>query len=140
MNLHTTNYTNTFITVAEDCPAKTGEIPPAEKDRLTAAAIQHECIIKHPYQYTSDDILFLVYALHNELSLSEYDTAREVFFSKDQPCFRSSPLPRRYGWGVHFDARGKIAIYGMETPDYKKFAEDRNLNVIQAMRSSKLIR
>jgi hypothetical protein len=81
--------------------------------------------------------LFQVYADRNDLTKSEYKAAREQFFSKGQPCFRASPLTKRYGWGVHFDKDGKMAIVGSETPQYKKFLKDKSLTVVKAMRSSK---
>lgn len=63
--------------------------------------------------------------------------AREQFFSKGQACFRSSPLGKRYGWGVHSDGKGKIAIYAVESPEYKKLAKDKSLEHVKAMRSKK---
>jgi len=136
LKLHTTNYTNTFIEIAPDCPETNGEIPPS-KEAKTVANIQFELLRNNPYQYTSDDILFQVYADRNDLTKSEYEKARQQFFSKGQPCFRASPLTKRYGWGVHSDKDGKIALVGCETSEYKKFAKDKNLKVIKAMKSAK---
>ena len=137
MKVHTTNYTNTFIEVAEDCPALSGEAPPSKGDAKTVAGIQYELLHNHPYQYTSDDVLFRVYALKNDLTESELAAAREGFFSKGQPCFRASPLTKRYGWGVHCDKEGKIALYGRETEAYRKLAGDNNLKVLKAMKSAR---
>lgn len=113
-----------------------GEIPPT-KEAKTVANIQFDMICKNAYKYTSDDILFQVFADRNDLTKSEYKKAREQFFSKGQPCFRASPLTKRYGWGVHNDKDGKMAIFGAETTEYKKLAKDKNLKVIKAMKSSK---
>jgi hypothetical protein len=137
MKIHTTNYKNTFIEVAEDCPTKCGEIPPTKVDAKTVANIQFEMVSKNPYKYTSDDILFQVYADRNDLTKSEYKEAREQFFSKGQPCFRASPLTKRYGWGVHNNKDGKMAIFGAESAEYKKFSKDKTLKVVKAMKSSK---
>lgn len=137
MKVHTTNYQNTFIEIAADCPATSGEIPPAKGDAKTVANLQFEMLLKNPYQYTSDDVLFQVYADRNDLTKAEYKAAREQFFSKGQPCFRASPLTKRYGWGVHFDKDGKMAIVGSDTPQYKKFLKDKSLTVVKAMKSSK---
>ncbi|QMU30910.1 DUF6157 family protein [Adhaeribacter radiodurans] len=137
MKVHTTNYPNTFIQIAEDCPAATGEIPPVKGDTKTVANIQFELVIKNPYTFTSDDVLFQVFAERNALTESELEQAREVFFSKGQPCFRASPLTKRYGWGVHSDKDGRIALVACDTPEYKKLASDSNLKVFKAMRSSK---
>jgi Family of unknown function (DUF6157) len=137
MPLHTTNYRNTFIAIADDCPAIAGEIPPVNNDAKTIAARQFELISRHPYQFTSDDILFQVFADRNDLTKNEYKAAREVFFSKGQPCFRASPLTKRYGWGVHSNAEGKIALYGAETKEYAQWAGDKKITVLKAMRSGK---
>ena len=137
MPLHTTNYFNTFILIAEDSTAISGEAPPEKGHIPTAATIQFEMIRKHPYQYTSDDVLFQVYAQKNDLTRSAYNAAREQFFSKGQPCMRASPLTKRYGWGIHYNAAGKIAIYGANTKEYEQFSKDKSLKVIKAMRSSK---
>lgn len=137
MKTHTTNYQDTFIETADDCPVSNGEVPPQKGDLKTIANRQFEMLHRHPYQYTSDDVLFQVYADKNDLTKKEYKEAREAFFSKGQPCFRASPLTKRYGWGVHSDANGKIALYGCETREYKTFAKDKSLKVVKAMKTSK---
>jgi len=136
--MHTTNYYNTFIEVAPDCPTKAAEIPPAKGDQKTAANIQFEMVSENPYKFTSDDVLFQVYAIKNKVSGKQQILAeRENFFSKGQACFRSSPLTKRYGWGVHNNAEGKIAIYPMESAEYKKFVKDKALDHVKAMRSKR---
>lgn len=59
-----------------------------------------DLISKNPYKYTSDEILFQVHAKKNNIAVEDLDSEREKFFSKGQPSFRSSPLTKRYGWGV----------------------------------------
>lgn len=135
--MHTTNYTDTFIEVAAECPATSGEIPPTKADGKSVAGLPYELIKKHPYQYDSDDVIFHCYAVKNDLTKAELVTAKEIFFSKGQPCLRASPLTKRYGWGVHSDANGKVAIYGVETAAYKKYATSKKLDIIKAMRAKK---
>lgn len=137
MKVHSTNYSNTFIVIADDCPVSNGEVPPLKGDSKTAANIQFEMISRHPYQYTSDDILFQVFADKNDLTKAEYKKAREDFFSKGQPCFRASPLTKRYGWGVHYNKDGKMAIYSAGTAEYKKLMNDKTLQLLKAMKSKK---
>src|SRR5258705_3970075 len=55
---HTTNCFDTFIQVAEDCPARTGEEPPARAGNPTVAGLQYRMIAEAPYMYTSDDVIF----------------------------------------------------------------------------------
>lgn len=137
MKIHTTNYKDTFIEIADDCPAISGEAPPTKANTKTVANLQFEMISKNPYKYTSDDILFQVFADRNDLTKSEHKEAREKFFSKGQPCFRASPLTKRYGWGVHYDKDGKMAIFGAESAEYKKLSKEKTLKVVKAMKSSK---
>ncbi|MFA6058170.1 MAG: DUF6157 family protein [Taibaiella sp.] len=137
MTIHTTNYTDTFIAIADDSPTTQGEVPPTKGETRSVANIQYEIISKHPYKYTSDDVLFQVYAERNDRTKSEFAKAREQFFSKGQPCFRASPLTKRYGWGVHADKDGKIALVGSETNAYKKFLNDKSLKVVKAMKSKR---
>ena len=137
MKIHTTNYENTFITVSDDSPAVSGEVPPVKADAKTVANIQFGMISKNPYKFSSDDVLFHVYAERNDLTESELAEARKQFFAKGQPCFRASPLTKRYGWGIHHNEDGKIAAFGCETDEYEKFLNDKNIKVVKAMKSGK---
>ncbi|MEZ4826456.1 MAG: DUF6157 family protein [Bacteroidia bacterium] len=136
MKIHSTNYFDTFIEVAEDTKADFGTIPPT-KEKKTVAEMQYELITKNPYKFTSDDIFFQIFADRNDLTKAEYEKAREQFFSKGQPCFRSSPLTKTYGFGIHSDKNGKVALYGMETEEYQKFLADTKIKKVKAMKSSK---
>lgn len=99
--------------------------------------MQFDMISKNPYKYTSDEVVFRVFADRNDLVESEYEAARAQFFSKGQPCLRASPLTKRYGWGIHFDHEGKMALYSSESQEYKRFVEDESLKVVKAMKSSR---
>lgn len=125
----TTNYYDTFISVAEDCPANVGELPPA-KEPKSAAQIQYELVAANPYKYTSDDVL---YAANGE----RRGVKREEFFAKGQACFRASPLTKRYGWGVHSDGEGRVALYARESAEYKRLASDKSIKQVNAMRSKR---
>ncbi|MCL2290163.1 MAG: DUF6157 family protein [Bacteroidetes bacterium] len=136
MKIHTTNYFDTFIEVAEDTKAYCGT-KPSTKDKKTVAEMQYDLIAKNPYKYTSDDIFFQVFADRNDLIKTEYKQAREQFFSKGQPCFRASPLTKTYGFGIHCDNDGKVALYGMETEEYQEFLTDPKVKKCKAMKSSR---
>ncbi|KAA2240574.1 hypothetical protein F0L74_30970 [Chitinophaga agrisoli] len=137
-NIHTTNYYNAFIAVADDCPIATGEMPPLKGTEKTAANIQFEMVIEHPYQYTSDDVVFQVFAVKQQVGARTYDAERAQFFSKGQPCMRASPLTKRYGWGIHFNEEGKLALYARESAEYKKYIQDERLQQVKAMRSKRV--
>jgi hypothetical protein len=138
MKIHTTNYKDTFIEVAEDCPVKSAEIPPRKGEEKTAAVIQFEMVCNSPYKFTSDDVIFQVFAEKNKIkSKTQLISERENFYSKGQPCMRSSPLTKRYGWGVHSDPEGKVAIYSVDSTEYKKLSKDKSLAHVKAMRSKR---
>lgn len=137
MKIHTTNYINTFIRVAEDCRAVSGEIPPVKEENKTVANIEYEMVKKNPYKYTSDDVLFQVFAEKNDLTKQEMPVARQEFFSKGHACFRASPLTKRYGWGIHCNEEGKIAMFGSETNEYQKFVGNKKIAKVKAMRSKR---
>lgn len=137
MIMHTTNYYNTFIETAEDCPVTTGEMPPIKGDKKTIANLQFQTLYDNPYNYTSDDILFIVYAIRQGFTKTELEQQRETFFSKGQACFRASPLTKQYGWGIHSNEEGKIAIFGRETKDYQKYLNDDSIKKVMAMRNKR---
>jgi len=132
----TTNYTGTFIQVADDCPVETAETPPVGK-APTVAALQHTLIAAHPYELTSDDVLFEVHAIRQGIPDEARTTARAQFFAKDQACLRSSPLGKRYGWGIHHDADGRVALVPLGSDEYRSLAADPSVRQLKAMRSKR---
>lgn len=135
--MHTTNYYNTFIEVAEDCPAIKAEIPPVKGEKRTVANLQFDLLYNQPYQYTSDEILFSVFAQRKGLTQEEIKQEKEAWHSKGQPCFRASPLTKRYGWGIHADKEGKLAIFARESEAYNAFLKDDSIIKKKAMRSKR---
>ncbi len=136
MKTHSTNYQNTFIEVADDCPVSVGTVPPS-KSQKTVAEIQYEILSKNPYKFTSDDVLFEVYSLKNDIHESKKKEARNEFFSKGQACFRASPLTKKYGFGVHSDIDGKIALFPVESEEYQNFVNEDSVKKVKAMRSKR---
>ena len=136
------SYVDSFITVAEDCPVPRSVVPQAKSEKKKSiAAIQYELLADAPYVYTQEDVLFQTYVRHKGIPLTDLeargDALREEFFSKLQPCLRTSPLARKYGWGFHFDRAGKVALYPRESTEYQSFAngERGGPKVLKAFRS-----
>lgn len=134
--MHSTNYTNTFIEVAADCKSDMGKVPP-EKQAKTIARMQYELLHEQPYHYTSDEVIFACYAAKNGLESADLAAKRAAFFAKGQPCLRASPLGKTYGWGIHFDHEGKVAIYGCDTVDYVRLQNDPTITHLKAMKSAR---
>lgn len=137
MKTHSTNYYNTFIEVSADCPAIKGTVPPIKSSEPTIANLQFEMLIQNPNKFTSDDVIFQVYAFKNDIAESDLELCRQKFYSKGQACMRTSPLTKRYGWGVHADEFGRIALVGCETEAYQKMASDPELAHTKGMSSKK---
>lgn len=139
---HTTCYFDTFITVAPDTPAPGATEPPGTASPSVVART-FALISAAPYEHTSDDVLFTVWADRKEIPEAEREQAREKFFAKPKACFRSSDLGKRYGWGVHSDAKGRVALYAMGSTEYEAFASGTSpftgeaVTVKAAMRSSR---
>jgi Family of unknown function (DUF6157) len=139
--LHTTNYCDAFIQVAEDREAVAGVAPPPRAGKQTVAGLQYAMVFNEPYVYTSDDVIFATSAAGRSLDAaatpSERQQARDAFFSKGRACMRASALAKQFGWGVHSDSQGRIAIYAVESQRYRRFAGDPNTKQLRAMRSKR---
>lgn len=131
------NYYNTFIEVAEDCPVSVAEVPKTKSDAKTASVLQYDMIADQPYEYTQEDVLFESFAARRGIPEKDRPAERRAFFSKGQPCLRTSALGKRYGWGIHHDRDGKVAIYAIESDAYKRFVKDNAITHLKALRSSR---
>jgi hypothetical protein len=50
---------------------------------------------------------------------------------------RSSALGKRYGWGVHSDPEGRLALYARESERYAQLASDPEIVHVKALRSKR---
>ncbi len=137
MKQHTTNYYNTLITIAEDSKADRGVVPPLHPEKRTIANRQFDLIQQNPSQYTSDDIIFKVYAIRNDILAQDYEQERIQFYSKGQPCMRTSPLAKTYGWGIYYDNEGKVRLIDSGSEEYEKLLLDDRITKVAAMKSKK---
>jgi hypothetical protein len=78
--MHSTNYFNTFIEIAEDCKTNEGQMPPLKGDKKTVANLQFDMLYENPYTYTSDEVLFGVFAVRNGFSKGILDETAGTFF------------------------------------------------------------
>ncbi|MEO5913534.1 MAG: DUF6157 family protein [Luteolibacter sp.] len=134
------SYTNTFIRVAQDSKTAVAVVPPERAAGKTVAAWQYELLAAHPYQLTERELYFRVHCGRKEISAREAKAQRKEIlmeiFAKPQACLRASPLPKSYGWGVHYDAEGRIGLVGVESEEYRKLSES-GLKQVYAMRSKR---
>jgi hypothetical protein len=133
----------TFVLVAPDCPADRSKAPVAKGGRPTVASLQHDLLTARPYTMTLEDLILAVHVRRAGMSEDEAveraEAIRAELFAKPHPCMRASPLPKSYGWGVHHDDEGRIAIVGVESDEYARFArgEVAGVEVVPAMRNKR---
>ncbi len=125
---------NTFIIIADDSGMTAGRVP-APKDAPTLAQRHYDLLSEHPYAYDLDSFNFEIFCQKNGIAREEREGHREAFFSKGHPCMRASPLTKTHGFGAHYDDEGRIAIYPVESEDYRRLANDPEMCVEMAMRS-----
>lgn len=133
---------NTFVLVAPDCSAPAGAAPKVRASGPTVAGLQHELLTAGPYTLTLEDLMLAIHIRRAGLSPAEAEARSEEIqtslFGKPYPCMRASPLPKTYGWGVHHDAEGRIALFGVESAEYGRFAKGgQGIEVVTAMRSKR---
>lgn len=133
-------YANTFIAVAEDCPATTGEVPPERAGSPTVAAAQYAMLVGAPRRWTQEDVQFASSPGargRDDLSDEDLEQLRRDYFAQPRACLRSSPLPKRFGWGLHYDAEGRITLHAVDSDEYAQLRSDPTLTQLRAMRSSR---
>jgi hypothetical protein len=104
--------------------------------------VQYELLSAHPYRLTQEDVLFETWLRRRpdagELAEDERAVLREAFFATPQACLRASPLPKKYGFGLHFDADGRAALCPVESEEYARLsAGPAGVKVVKAMRSAR---
>ncbi|MCC6231960.1 MAG: hypothetical protein IT580_04910 [Verrucomicrobiales bacterium] len=133
------NYVDTFIAIAGDSRATEGRVPPERAGGKTVAQWEYELISTQPYRYTQQEVQFRVHCARRGTEVPAGDLSQtaewKAFFARPMACLRTSPLARTYGWGFHFDAQGRVALVGVGTPEYARWASDRTLLQTSAMRS-----
>ena len=131
------DYASTFITVAPDFAG----VAAVEPVGATVVASTFGLIFPAPYALRSSDVIFRVWASRHDVSPDSAE-AWTSFFATPRACLRSSDLGKRYGWGIHADGDGRLAVYGVGSQAYDALASgtapDGSAVVVKAaMRSSR---
>ena len=133
-------YENTFIQVAEDCRAPTGEVPPERGGAPSVAGVQHAMLAAEPGRWTQEDVLIASapgVRGRTDLAPGELERLKEEYFAEPRACLRASPLGKTYGWGLHYDAEGRITLHAVGSESYERLAADPTLKQLRAMRSKR---
>lgn len=119
------NYCNVLIQVAEDCPAQKGLTPDSKNE---IAYIGYDELSKNPYKYTELEFYRQVHHVCRskpELKIETYDIRRSV-------------LCKKYGWGIHIDESGRLALVGCETEKYKELLNNILVDKVNSFKKSRV--
>ena len=133
----TVNYRDTLVQVADDCPATEAQVPELRGGKRTKAVVEYELLAKDPYMYTEEEIAFAVHAVTHNIPKASQARERVKFLSKGHPHLRVSALAKRYGWGLHNNAEGKIALIAVESPRYQQLLRDPHTAKVKAFRTTR---
>lgn len=134
---------NSFVRLAPDSPVEHSVVPTLYAGKPTIQLIQYELLTKSPYAFTLEELIFQTHVRKAGLSAAEAKAQRAKIwaelFAKSHACMRASALPKKYGWGVHYDEKGRIALYAAESSEYHAFLAGKrgDVKVEYAMRSKK---
>ncbi|MFS0599490.1 DUF6157 family protein [Peribacillus frigoritolerans] len=131
------SYKNTLITISEDSKVSSAKVPVIRNEKPTIAYIEHDLINNNPYKFTQEDVQFKTYLIKNQMEAENTAELREQFFSKSKACFRASPLVKNYGWGIHYNNQGKIAIYDVNSEMYNLLLKQDDITKLKGMRSKR---
>ena len=136
------NYHDTFIRVAPDCPVNEAVVPTGRRAEKSVPQVEYELLAENPYAFTQEELLFAVHVRRRRISKTELKARRaalwEEFFGKPRACLRASMLPKKYGWGLHFDAAGRIALVAVQSAEYRSFEQGKGVaTVLTAMRNKR---
>lgn len=96
-----------LILVAEDCPVELS-IVPDDGFPKTIARIEFEILNEYPYQFSESDLFIEVHINKRkrpDLKIDSYNIKR-------------SPLLQKYGWGIHRNQAGKLALVPVNSVEY----------------------
>ena len=136
------SYFDTLIAVADDCPTTQSLVPEARGGKKTVAVLQYELLAGNPHVLTQEDVLFESWFARQDIPDDDRERSRSLlrqqFFAKPQACLRSSPLPKKYGWGLLFDGEGRVALCPVESEEYQRLVRgDSGVTVLKALRSKR---
>lgn len=91
----------------------------------------------HDYELASDDVIFGVHATRSAVPAAEQPDARAAYFTQGRPCLHTSPLAKTYGWGIHSDTHGRVALVPIGSARYDELLADDAVTKVPAMRTSR---
>jgi hypothetical protein len=114
-----------LIEIASDSSAVRGEVPPDSGTRKTIARISYEVLADNPYRFSEREFYHEVHVVRRgrpDLKIENYNIKRLA-------------LVKRYGWGIHRNSGGKLALVACESTRYKELQADPRVKRTKAYRN-----
>ncbi|WP_440890175.1 DUF6157 family protein [Vibrio sp. WZ-1] len=99
-----------LILMSQDTIATQSEMPP-ESDAITR--IVYEVLTEHPYRFTEPE-------LHREV---HYERRGMRHLKIGSYSIKRSNLLKKYGWGIHKDSDGRLALVASDTDKYVRLSQ-----------------
>lgn len=138
--MESVDYLDSFITVAPDSTASGAAVPRPRGGTPTVASATFALVSEHPYRWRSSEVIFTVWADRRGIPETGREAAWAEFFDQPRACLRASELCKKFGWGIHADHDGRVALYPVDSDTYRALATGRTpdgctVKVMAAMRS-----
>jgi hypothetical protein len=114
-----------LMRVAENCPVRKGTEPPDDRKSKTISRIKFEVLSENPYKFTEYEFFFHVH----------YVIRKKTNLKIQSYILQRVALARKWGWGIHRDGNGKLALVGCETDKYRQLADDPSVKKTKAWRA-----
>lgn len=104
-----------------------GVVPRSERDPTPARVVLYDLVSRNPYKFTPEDLTFELHVRKPGPGRAEVHRRRAELWAglsaRSHPCLRACVPAKRFGWGLHVNADGKVALYGRESAEYHQFTE-----------------
>ena len=117
-----------LIEKAADSTAVRGEEPPDSGAKKTVARISYEVLSDNPYKFSEREFYREVHVVRRgrpDLKLESYN-------------IKKLTLVKKYGWGIHRDSVGKLALVACESRKCKELLADTRVKKTRAYRNKSL--
>ena len=91
---HSTNYYNTFIEIAEDCPAEAGETPPQKWNKKKCRIFNSKCVIMILINIPLTKYYSLYMQFEKQSLMKLGIKQNNPIFLKDSPASADHPCPK----------------------------------------------
>ena len=117
-----------LILIATKCSMKRGTKPVSNREQPTIAMHQYDVLTEMPYQLTYEQLKDEVHGNRRGKELTR-EQSKTYMMKRSELC-------KIWGWGVHQDKNGKLALVGCETKEYRRLVKDLQVQKEKALNPS----